>query len=203
MSNNTAKKTPLSRSEKEERLRRAAMLLIARGGVSEASTRAIAEEAGLNLAALHYVFSTKDALFVAILEDLGQGHDQILYDVAEEATSARDAYKKMSEAFWAGFLEVYELQKAHYELTLFAISNEEYKYLAERVYVGYRSTISTVLTRFIGEKFSAQELNAFASAAIALIDGLMIQYLSTKDEATCTAALNQGVAALSSLLPEA
>jgi AcrR family transcriptional regulator len=46
----------------------ATMRLIAREGVAALSTRKIAREAGVNLATLHYLFGSKDALLLAVLD---------------------------------------------------------------------------------------------------------------------------------------
>ena len=50
----------------------AAVTVIAREGVDGATTRRIAEVAGAPLAALHYVFQTKENLLWAVFEELGE-----------------------------------------------------------------------------------------------------------------------------------
>lgn len=52
----------------------AASLVIEQDGVARATTRRIADEAGANLAALHYCFSTKEELFEAVSATIGRSN---------------------------------------------------------------------------------------------------------------------------------
>jgi AcrR family transcriptional regulator len=55
-------------AERRDRIVAAAGRVIAREGVAAATTRTIAGEAGVNLATLHSLFGSKDALLVAVLD---------------------------------------------------------------------------------------------------------------------------------------
>ena len=54
--------------DQRDRIIAATMHVVGREGVSEATTRGIAREAGVNLAALHYCFGNKNNLLMAVLE---------------------------------------------------------------------------------------------------------------------------------------
>src|SRR5919205_325420 len=58
----------LPAAERRERVVGAAIELISREGLSAASTRAVAAEAGVSVSTLHYCFGSKEALVDAVLE---------------------------------------------------------------------------------------------------------------------------------------
>jgi AcrR family transcriptional regulator len=61
---------PTKSGERRARVVAAAGRVIAREGVAAATTRTIAGEAGVNLATLHSLFGSKDALLVAVLDQV-------------------------------------------------------------------------------------------------------------------------------------
>ena len=54
----------------KQQIIRAARLVLHRDGVAALSIRAVAAEAGVNLALIHYHFHSRDGLLLAVLEDL-------------------------------------------------------------------------------------------------------------------------------------
>lgn len=76
------------------RILESALDLFASHGYEGASTRLIAESAGVNLPAIQYYFGNKEGLFRAIIEDLIADSDRHLSDVAPRVRAAlenRDA----------------------------------------------------------------------------------------------------------------
>jgi TetR/AcrR family transcriptional regulator, regulator of biofilm formation and stress response len=67
-------------AQRREALVAAAIRVIAAQGMAGATTRAVAAEAGMSLASLHYVFGSRDALLEAVIEQV----------VEAEATAAAD-----------------------------------------------------------------------------------------------------------------
>ena len=65
-----------------EHLLLAAGKLFSEHGFDSTSTRAIAEASGANLAAIHYHFGSKEALFLAVLEMVCSHHQQALSEQA-------------------------------------------------------------------------------------------------------------------------
>src|SRR3954454_10469311 len=54
----------------KDQILRAARHVLQRDGVADLSIRAVAAEAGVNLALVHYHFHSRDGLLLAVLEDL-------------------------------------------------------------------------------------------------------------------------------------
>ena len=57
-------------SSTKEQILRAARHIVQQAGVADLSIRAVAAEAGVNLALVHYHFHSRDGLLLAVLEDL-------------------------------------------------------------------------------------------------------------------------------------
>ncbi|MEO1624715.1 MAG: TetR/AcrR family transcriptional regulator, partial [Bacteroidota bacterium] len=61
----------------EEKIKLAALRLFTQKGFNDTKTRDIAEEAGINVASLHYYFRSKDKLFQLVAEEAMQGFSTI------------------------------------------------------------------------------------------------------------------------------
>ena len=94
----------------EERLLRAAERLFAERGVGAVSLRAVMQEAGTNVASVHYHFGSKEALLEAVvrsrIEDVTRSRQAIL-DVLGERGGAVDA-ASLALAFVRPVLDVVE-----------------------------------------------------------------------------------------------
>lgn len=63
-------RTLASKPTTKEQILRAARFILQRDGVADLSIRAVAGEAAVNLALVHYHFHSRDGLLLAVLEDL-------------------------------------------------------------------------------------------------------------------------------------
>lgn len=176
------------------RLRDAALAVIVRQGVEAATTRAIAEEAGLNAAMIHYAFESKDDLLhevlAWVLEDLGHQLDAVDLD-GVDLVQAGD---RLARAYWAYALARPELQRAQFELTLYALTHDAAE-IAEAQYAGYVEQACRRLAE-IAPSADRARLDALVGASVALVDGLILQLLATGDVERCTQRLNAGLRAL-------
>jgi len=68
-------------AERREALVAAAIRVIAAEGMAGATTRAVAAEAGMSLASLHYVFGSRDALLEAVIEEVVEAEAKAAADV--------------------------------------------------------------------------------------------------------------------------
>jgi AcrR family transcriptional regulator len=89
-------------SSTKEQILRAARLVLQRDGVAALAIRAVASEAGVNLALVHYHFHSRDGLLLAVLEDLNTellARQRGLYDrpdstLAEKWQQACEFYRR-------------------------------------------------------------------------------------------------------------
>lgn len=189
---------PEAAQERRRALVEAALAVIARDGLAATSTRAIAAEAQLNLAALHYYFPNKDAVLWAVLELILRQVDQVLAEATSGAASLRQGLRRAVEAYWKHVLQTPQLQRVQYELTINALTAPDGADYARRQYQGYIGTVEAALTRLKGSN-RAPDLRHLAGVCVAAIDGLILQYLATRDRARCQAQLELIIRSLEAL----
>ena len=110
-----------------------AIAAIAIGGVAGATTRVIAREAAVRLATIHHHFPTKDALLAAVLEALAGQLGCALREAVRDAPGVAGLLR----AAWRFAEQTLDLQRAQYELTLYALRTPDAAWLAERQYAAY------------------------------------------------------------------
>jgi AcrR family transcriptional regulator len=95
----------LTRTERKERTRAdliaAARRVFLREGFHAASLDAIAEEAGFTKGAVYSNFTSKDDLFLAVLDDYYENQVHAYRDVLFEDDSAEDSYRTAARVFMA------------------------------------------------------------------------------------------------------
>lgn len=195
---NTAR---LGRNEKKDLLRAAALRVMARHGIEGASTRAIALEAQQNVAAIHYAFESKDDLLMSIPKALQLDVEQILHHAVKDCDDAKSAIAAIANAYWHYTLSDPDSQRVHYELTLFALSKPKFESIAQQQYINYRNTVSKVLTLYLDEQLEAEQIETLASVCLAVMDGIIIQYLATKNEGIGYRALQLGIHTMQEACP--
>lgn len=179
--------------EGREALVAAAVRVIGRRGVAAASTRAIAAEAGVHAAMLHYLFPDKQALLSAVLETVHAHSRQTIEQACRGAPSLSAALEGLAEAYWAHIRAEPELQRAQYELTLAALHGTTEADLARRQYEGYVAMLARALRAADEQARDEATLSTLAGMMVALMDGLILQLLATGDAEAVKARLDAGV----------
>ncbi len=187
---------------RRERLLEAAIRLIGERGLAAATTRAIAEAAGMTQAMVHYSFPGKQALLDAVLERVHAATRQALQEATREAPDLDAALAALAEAYWRHVRADRALQKVQYELTLAALHPNGDAALARRQYQGYVAMLGEVLAEAAGTSRDDADLQCLAGTAVALMDGLILQLLAGEDEDAVKARLDTGLALLRGTLVE-
>jgi AcrR family transcriptional regulator len=91
----------VQRADRRSQIVIATCRAIARDGVAAMTTRKIASEAGVNLATLHSLFGSKDALLVAVFDEVTGILIEALPPPAQGRRRARAALVETSAALWA------------------------------------------------------------------------------------------------------
>jgi AcrR family transcriptional regulator len=99
----------------------AAIRVLARDGLAEATTRKIATEAGVNQAMLGYYFGSKDELLLAVLQEMMRLTSEVARSALPADSDPRVALRDGITAFWEQVEAAPELQVMQYELTLYAL----------------------------------------------------------------------------------
>ncbi|WP_374166111.1 TetR/AcrR family transcriptional regulator [Arcticibacter sp. MXS-1] len=87
------------KEDRKESILETAERLFSENGYDGTSTRAIASEAGVNMAMLNYYFGSKEGLYKAVFERKFKGFHQTLTMLNEENISSWDKLKKYVELY--------------------------------------------------------------------------------------------------------
>jgi len=168
----------VSTADRREQLIDATINVMRRYGVQAATMRAVAAEAGAQLATVHYCFEDKDALFAAAIQ-------RWLRVMITDAISfsidggMRKAAQQMVRAWWVALESTPTDAMAQFELPLWAIRNDN-RELASTIYPAFIKELSAMLSRSMeaaGET-CAWEVERFSRALLVVIDGCSLQHLS-------------------------
>lgn len=178
----------------------AAVQVISREGMAKATTRKIAEVAGLPAANLHYCFATKEDLLQAVYEyasstglanikvtprvGLHQGVEDIVRSFAKWMLSSRD------------------IQMTLYEFAFWSLRNPESSHLAGRAYRRALDFCAQLLREVRKEEESEVDVDLLARLVIGALDGFALQWL-TLDDGSGMRMLDTSVRMIQSTLPAA
>src|SRR5271157_3359073 len=105
----------------KERILQAAIRLLLKKAPESLTTRTIASEAGVNVAAIHYYFQTKEALIeeaYAAATDIGFRHAMEVF--TRKDLSARDRAVQFLEGYAVGIVDYPNISRAGFSGMLFA-----------------------------------------------------------------------------------
>lgn len=200
-------------AETRARVVRGALVALEAYGLGETTTRRIADEAGLTLATLHYHFANKDAVLLAVLED-------IVAELAREIAPARDREEthpartlpasaagpvllrgplpervgSVVHTAWAYAERTRAKQIVQYELTLHALRTRGSDWLAAWQYDRYVAAYAAPFAALL----DAAPARRLGRHLLAGLDGLILQRLAgapDDDLAAGLAALVAGAGA--------
>ncbi|WP_131113780.1 TetR/AcrR family transcriptional regulator [Lichenihabitans psoromatis] len=168
-------------------------------GLGQTTTRRIAEESDIRLATLHYHFSSKEAVLLAVLEMMIDDMTATLTarTRSSDALDARIAY--ILRASWSYVEQTRAKQIVQYELTLYAVRTKGCEWLAARQYQAYVGAYVDLLSGGrASPELAAADAEDLARLMLAGIDGLILQSLAGASECDLRAsveALTVGVQA--------
>jgi AcrR family transcriptional regulator len=170
----------------------AAGRVVARDGIAAATTRRIAEEAGLPQGLVHYWFASKDELLEEVIMTLLRQFEAATEVISAEDTTGDlpgdpgdvDPAEYVRDAFRAAFgvVEADDRgnQLATYELTTWALRTPQQRDLARQQYAAYRATAAAVAAPWLavhGENFPGDP-GALARFIAVLFDGAVLAWLA-------------------------
>ncbi|HEV8239564.1 MAG TPA: TetR/AcrR family transcriptional regulator [Thermoanaerobaculia bacterium] len=168
-------------SRRDELLRKCRRYFLAHG-VANVSLRPLAEAVGTSARMLAYHFDSKDGLIAAVMDDV---RAELQASFAAGAAAAPPAHPL--RAFWQALTRRENLPTLRllFEVQILALQNPgRYgRYLAD--------TSGSWLSVIEGALPAAQRQSALPTLYAAVVDGLLIEYLSTGDLRRTTAALER------------
>ena len=158
--------------------------VLMRDGVARTSLRAIAEEAGIPLGTLQYVFPSKELLLRAVIEDVVEELAALLKEDVELGGGLEGAIRHGVSTFWSGLVaEERNLQLMQYELTTYALRTAGQEDLARWQYEQYCGVVAEWLQEAADNagETSAVPCARLARVMVAGIDGLILQRICDPD----------------------
>ncbi|MEU9245188.1 TetR/AcrR family transcriptional regulator [Streptomyces sp. NPDC048385] len=162
-----------------EELVAAAVRVIGREGVAGATTRKIAEEAGVPQGAVHYWFADKNELLQDVVRSIVERLEKTV------ATSDRPGGGVTVEDLRAGLRAAWAevsgddpgTQLGYYELTALALRNPSMRELARQQYGSYRELAARTLAPMLAD-VEPRRAAALAQFVAVTFDGLALAWLA-------------------------
>ncbi|MFC9250066.1 TetR/AcrR family transcriptional regulator [Amycolatopsis thailandensis] len=162
-------------------------------GVAKTSLRVVAAEAGVALATMQYVFPSKEELLRAVIEDVVDEIASVLADSAVTDQGLENAIRYGLGAFWDRLVVGgRELQMLQYELTMYALRTPGHEDLARHQYQRYTAVVADWCRRATEQAGTTVgvSFDHLARMIVAGVDGLILQYVCTPDDARAREGLN-------------
>lgn len=170
---------------RREQIIGAALTVMISNGVYNATTRKIAEAAGVNVATLHYHFHDKEEIILSAMEELASSYRTTL---SARFTQPQDLHDRIKDLLWFIWGEIRRApgeQLVLQEMTLYVLRVSHAEHLAAQKEREIKSLYSVSLRdcRDVGpqDEPRIEELTDFVYACFV---GILNQWLATKDESS-------------------
>ena len=139
--------TRISATERRAALARSALVVIARDGVSKATTRAIVAQAGMPLASFHYAVSSRDELLRDVVElVVAEEGNAALSSLLGDAPDVRETIRLALAAYLDLVRSDPGREQAMFELTQYALRTPQLSDLPADQYARYHGVAEGLLT---------------------------------------------------------
>ncbi len=190
--------TRIPAAERRAALIDAALRVVSRNGLAQATTRAIVAEAGMSLASFHYAFESRDELVDELITTvIGREQQAVLPDPIPGQT--------LREILEAGLLRYFEHlradpehEQAMLELTQYALRSPERHPLAAAQYARYAELAAHALelaAKHSGARWRSP-VDRVARVLVAFTDGLTLTWLVERDDDAARAVVAAAADAL-------
>ena len=175
----TSEKPDRSHKGHRERLLDAALVCLRERGYANTTARDLVRESGTNLGSIGYHFGSKEAL---LHEAVAYGMEQWTDEVEREALvdsdlPLEDKLRRSLRAMVDRFEELRPFLVAFVEAYPPATRDERLRELLARGYARCRAASESTLERSLAPEVSPEQCRVLASLIIALVDGLILQFL--------------------------
>lgn len=169
----------------------AAIRVIGRDGVSAATTRKIADEAGVPLGTVHYWFDDKNDLLEDVVAEVVTRLEKAVDQTGrpDGGASRADLRAALDDAWHVVVEDDPGAQLGLYELTALALRTPSMRGLARRQYESYRATAARALAPALAGIDPARAA-AVAELVAVTFDGLCLAWLADPEGADPDAVLD-------------
>jgi AcrR family transcriptional regulator len=171
--------SPVQAAEHRSAIVAATIRLMVREGISAASTRRVAAEAGVNQATIHYVFGSKTELYRAVIEAVTSR----LVQAVEAGLAPHPHWTEDAAVASAAVWEMVETDSATalllIELTAYALRDPDLRDLAEGLHGSYHRLAENAVGVLV-ERSDAElriPVEEVARLAVGGLNGLVLSFL--------------------------
>ncbi|WP_164863581.1 TetR/AcrR family transcriptional regulator [Agromyces sp. LHK192] len=177
--------TRIPAPERRHALIEAALRVVARDGIAQATTRAIVAEAGMSLASFHYAFESRDEMLDELIRTVVEREQSALNPPMDPGVSLRDRIAHGLHLYFDHLRADPDHERVMLELTQYALRDPERRPLAVAQYARYRALAAGALERGIAGSGSRWRVpvEQVAQALVAMTDGLTMTWLVDRDDA--------------------
>lgn len=180
----------MRREQTRELILQAAREALIRTGYERITTRRIAEEAGVNIATLHYYFGTKEAL---LSEAVHYAIQQTYTRLQQSIDAAPDAVTALGDTFQTVWNIVRERPGIlRFDLVVRALRDESAREEVLQLYEGFRRILFAIFKRREQEGISwSATMNPehLAHFVVASVDGIVLHHAVTGDDEAARVSL--------------
>jgi AcrR family transcriptional regulator len=186
---------PKSDGRREQIIEAALRVMIAEG-VFNATTRKIAEAAGVNVATLHYHFHDKEEILLSVMEGLASSYRETLARRFSEPQTLHDRIADLLRFIWSEIEKARGEQLVLQEMTLYVLRYPHAEHLAaekdREIFALYADSLRAALDVRPEDDTKIVELANFIYTAFV---GILTQWLATNDVPQLTRSTDNLIAA--------
>ncbi|SOC82522.1 transcriptional regulator, TetR family [Ensifer adhaerens] len=168
---------------KRELIIGAALRVMISDGLYNATTRKIAEAAGVNLATLHYHFNDKEEVFFLAMGQLVTNYRKVLATRFMKPQTLHDRIPELLYFIWEEIEKAPDEQLALQEMTLYLLRHPHAATLARDKDHEFLSLYEeTLLTSTDADSYSPEQIKDLANFIYTGLVGAFNQWLATRDK---------------------
>jgi AcrR family transcriptional regulator len=170
-------------SQRRREMVSAARAVMSRDGIAHATLRSIAREGQVSLGTLHYVFTTKEQLITAVLQDVTDEVSAI-FRAVDTSAGLEFALRLAAERYWEQLVvNDPTLALMRHELFIHALRTPELRHLARWQVESYDRIVAEWCQEAVsvsGEVCDAP-IDVLARVLVGNVIGVVVHYLSDRD----------------------
>lgn len=186
-------------SERRAALIEAALRVVSRHGIAQATTRAIVAEAGMSLASFHYAFDSRDELIDELIATVVAREQAAVIPEVVPGQGLREVLESGILRYFEHLRADPEHEQAMLELTQYALRSPDRHPLALAQYARYAELAerSLGLAADVADAAWRVPVAQVARVLVAFTDGLTLTWLVDRDDAAARAVAHAAADALS------
>lgn len=183
----------VSADDRRRDLIEAAFKVMARVGVSAATTRLIAAEAGVPQSVFHYCFRSKDELFQELTQTVVASMLGSAMDSLVEADTFEESVRRSLQELWSPALKQPDHQLVLYELTTAMLRDPAGAEMARWQYEQYFEHTGQLLEALAerADMTWTMPRDVLSRMATTMVDGLILGWLTDRDTDAVTRTIDQ------------